>query len=186
MYACEAAFGFWQKLRGIRLLEAVEMRPHKPDDRRYQGKLNDQVKTMKRLFKARVGVPLFAELHAGIGQAKAPRPRSNKGVDVKAELRHARDAGGKRDEGADYRQEAPQKNGDGAVLLKEARHAIEVVVTHQDPSAIALDERTASGSADPISEDGAYVAADGAGCGCPEEAEAAGVNQVAGEGHDDF
>ena len=105
---------------------------------------------------------------------------------MKAQLRHSGDARRKRNEGADHGQQAPEQNGDGAVLLEEVRHAVEVVMAHQHPAAVALDQRTTARGADPVRNHGAKVAADGAGRGDPEKAEASRVDQVAGEGHDDF
>ena len=56
------------------LAEAVNVRPHEPDDRGEQAQLDDEMKTVKRLRKSRVGVPRFTELHAGVSKRKAPGP----------------------------------------------------------------------------------------------------------------
>ena len=42
---------------------------------------------------------------------------------------------------------------------KEVRHAVEVVMAHQDPAAVALDQRTAAFGADPVGDHRAKIAA---------------------------
>src|SRR6476620_3611416 len=105
---------------------------------------------------------------------------------MKAKLRHARDAGRKRDEGAHHWKQTTKQDSDGAVLLEELRHAVEIVMAHEHPAAIALNQRTPARGSYPVSKDGTHVAANGAGGGDPEQAEAARVDEVPGEGHDDF
>ncbi len=84
-----------------------------------QHQLNANMKAVKRLVKARVGVPRFAQFHARIGQRKTPRPRAHKGINVKAQLRHLGNARGKRDERAHHRQQAPHQHRNRAVLLEK-------------------------------------------------------------------
>jgi hypothetical protein len=54
------------------------VRPDKPHNPRQQRNLHHQMEAMEHLRKARVGVPPLAQLHARIGQHKAPRPRAQK------------------------------------------------------------------------------------------------------------
>ena len=90
--------------RSASLSPTLNVRPDKPNDCRDQCDFNNEMKTMESLFEAWIGVPAFAELHACVRQREAPWPRSDKCVDVKAELRHLRNARGKCNEGANHRQ----------------------------------------------------------------------------------
>src|SRR5215471_21639001 len=86
------------------------VRAYKPDHSEQQQNDNHHVQSMQPVAKARVSMPAFAQLHANPRESKTPRPGSNKRVDVKSQARHARDPGGKRDEGPNNRQEASDKN----------------------------------------------------------------------------
>ena len=90
------------------------------DDRSQQSDFDPEMKAVKCLLEARVGVPLLAQLHAGIGEDEAPRPRTDEGIDVKAELRHLGDACREGDEGTHYGQQTPEQNCDAlrSVLKK--------------------------------------------------------------------
>src|SRR5271165_369635 len=86
---------------------ASQVRPQEPHDGGKHKQDDGVVKAMKQLVKTRVRiVPAFAELHACVGKAEAPRPGAHEGVDVKARLAHLGDAGGKCDEGAHDGQQA--------------------------------------------------------------------------------
>ena len=64
--------------------------------------------------------------------------------------------------------------------------AVEVVAAEEDVFAEALDGGTAAPGTEPVGGDGAEVATDGSRGRYPEEIELAGMNEIPGEGHDDF
>lgn len=105
---------------------------------------------------------------------------------MEANLAHAGDAGGEGDEGADDGEETSEEDGDATILLEEALDAVEVVAREEDETAEALDGGPAAEGTEPVGGDGAEIAADGSSGGDPEEFELAGVDEVAGEGHDDL
>ena len=80
----------------------------------------------------------------------------------------------------------PMRTVIAAVLIEEVGHAVQVVMAHQNPAAIALHQWAAASCADPVGDDGAEIAADGPRRCCPNQIEAIEVHQVAGERHDDF
>ena len=148
---------------------------------------------MKPFMKAGIGIPFVAELLAHIGQGKAPGPRSYKGIDVKAELRHARDAGRERDKSANDGKKPAEQDGNTAAGLEKTCHAVEVFVAHQHVFSVGFDQRTPAPGTNPIGDQRTEVTADGAGGSDPEKAEpcvpcpeAAGRDEIAGKGHDDF
>ena len=105
---------------------------------------------------------------------------------METKLRHSGYAGGKRDEGADHRQETSEENGETAIFLEKIFRAIEIVTAEEHEAAEALDGGAATPGAEPIGRDGTEIAADGAGGGHPKELELSGVDEIAGEGHDDL
>src|SRR5579863_1707430 len=144
------------------------------------------MKAVKSLFETRIGVPLLSEFHADVGKHEAPRPRPDKGVGMKTKLRHAGDAGRKRDKCAHNGQKARDQYRHRAVLIEEIGHSMQVVMAHQDPTAIALDQRAAALCADPIGNDGTEIATEGSCGSSPYQVEAVQISQVAGERHDDL
>src|SRR6202167_1238904 len=60
------------------------------------------------------------------------------------------------------------------------------MVVEENEAAVASNEGATAPGAHPVGDGGTDVAAEGAGGGDQEKVEAAGVDQVAGEGHDDF
>jgi hypothetical protein len=48
---------------------AAQMRPDKADDPHCQSDLYNQMEAVKSLVKTGVGVPIFPQLHAHVGQA---------------------------------------------------------------------------------------------------------------------
>src|SRR6185437_7951227 len=105
---------------------------------------------------------------------------------METELIHFRHARRKRDERPNHRQKARDEDCDGAMFCKEPRHAIEIVMAHQDPAAVTFNKRTTAARADPIRDRRAHIAADGPSRGRPEKIQASQVTYVAGKGHDDF
>lgn len=65
-------------------------RPDKPDDQQREQGPDDLVELVEVLAQI---APVFSRFHTEIGQAEAPRPRSQECVKVKTQLRHSRDAG---------------------------------------------------------------------------------------------
>src|ERR1700722_3149339 len=81
---------------------------------------------------------------------------------------------------------ARKKNRNRAVFQKKPAHAIQIVIAHQDPFAIAFNKWAAAFGADPVADGRADVAADHSDDRDHEEIEAAEINEVAGERHDEF
>ena len=162
------------------------MGPEEPGDAGDENEFNTKMEAMEDGFEAWIRLPAIAELHADVSENKAPWPGAEEGIEVKAKLRHAGDASGQSDEGADDGQEAGDEDGDAAVALKVMLGAVEIVAAEEDIAAKALDGGTATPGSEPVGGEGAEIAADGSGGGYPEEIELAGVNEVAGEGHDDL
>ena len=119
------------------LTHALDMCPEEPDGGGYKSEFDDEMEAVKPLVKARVRMPGFAKAHPYISECVTPRPGTDESVDVKTELRHAGDARGKCDEGADDGKKPAEKYGDATVLLKKTGDAVEVVRAHQDPATIA-------------------------------------------------
>ncbi len=157
-----------------------------PEDGGDEDEFDAEVEAVEDLLEAWVGVPAVTELHADVGEGKAPGPGAEKGIEVEAELGHAGDAGGEGDKGADDGEEASGNDGQAAVFLEEVLGAVEVVAAEEEEAAEALDGGAASPAADPVGGDGAEVAADGAGGRDQEEFRHARAEDVAGEGHDDL
>ncbi len=156
----------WRFLVGADAVAPVG--PDEPDDGGDDEDFDAEVEAVEGGFEAGVGVPGLAELHADPGEDKAPGPGSEEGIEMEAELRHAGDAGGQGDEGADDGQEASEEDGDAAVLAEEVLGAGEVVGIEEDEAAPAGDEGAAAVCADPVSDEGAEIAAEGAGGGDAE------------------
>ena len=71
-------------------------------------------------------------------------------------------------------------------FLKEPRHAVQIVLAHQHPVAVALHQRPSALRANPIRDRRAKIAAHRARRRHQKQIEAPQVNQVAGKRHDDF
>src|SRR5207302_10204321 len=95
-------------------------------------------------------------------------------------------AGGKRDEGADHGQGSSDEDGETSIFFEEVFRAVEIVTAEEHEAAGAFDGGAASPGSEPVGGNGTEVTADGAGGGDPEEFELPGVDEVAGEGHDDL
>ncbi len=88
---------------------------------------------------------------------------------MKPQLRHLGHTCGKCYERPYHRQQTAQKHSDAAILLKKSGDSVEVVVTHQNPAAVAQNQRTSANSADPVRDHRAQVAADRSGSCCPRK-----------------
>src|SRR5581483_8809426 len=99
-------------------------------------------------------------------------------IDVETQTRHAGDAGGQRDEGADDGKQASEKDGGVAPALEEAVGVLEVAGSEQDVTAVALHQPSPAEVADLVGDHRSQVAAEGAGGGGPEQAEAPLADQV--------
>ena len=104
----------------------------------------------------------------------------------KRHKRHPGNAGGQGDKGSHHREQARQKHRDRSIFQKEMRGAVQVVPAEQNILAKTLHQRTAAMRPDPIGHRRTQIAANGAGRGHPQKLKPAGVNQVAGERHDDL
>ena len=80
-----------------------------------------------------------AQHEADIGEREAPRPRSEKGVDLEFHHRHPRESRGKGDEGADHRKQPADEDGDRAVAGKEPLGVIDLGMADQHVGAPALE-----------------------------------------------
>lgn len=148
---------------------------------------------MKGVLKSGIRVPAVAEPFADISEGKAPGPGAKKGVEMKTNLRHARDAGREGDEGAHDGKHATEENGDRSPVLEVRGHAVKIVMTEKDETPVTDDERTSADSSDPVGDEGAEIAADGSGSGHEQQAEetvaaaeARGGDEIAGKRQDDF
>src|ERR1700759_2193329 len=115
------------------------MAPDEIDHARDQHDSNHSIELVEVLAEF---APVFAELHSKIGEGQAPRPRSEKRVEVKAEARHARNARRQSDEGADHRQQPPDEDSQISPAMKESVGPVEFAAAHENPAAVALDQRT--------------------------------------------
>src|SRR5438105_5481781 len=122
----------------------LPMRPHKPYKPNDQQAANDQIELMEVLAQI---TPILRHLHTRVGESKAPRPRSDKGIDVKSPARHAPDPRGERNERSDYRQHARNQDGDLAELVKQPVREFEVAFAQQHVAAILLNQRAPTISA---------------------------------------
>src|SRR5581483_4553792 len=82
--------------------------------------------------------------------------------------------------------ETADEDGDAAVAGEEAVSPIEFVAAEQEIGAVLFDQRAAAVVSNGVSHGGAEIAAQRPRDGDPEQLEAAGVNQVPGERHDDL
>src|ERR1051326_2892123 len=130
--------------------------------------------------------PVFAELLAKVGQSETPRPRTQKCVEVEAAAGHADDSGGKCDESADHWQQAGDEYGEVSPAREEAVGPVEFAAAHQDPAAIALDQRAPTVGSDLVGHQRSQVASDRAHSRHPEQLECALKYEVSGERHDQF
>src|SRR5207302_4878295 len=109
------------------ITQVSKMAPDPPDNRDCDHDSDDEVETVKPRLKQRVLVPLLAQLLPGVRQPKTPWERAREGVNDELFQIHPRYARGKRDEGANGRQQAANENDGLAVTGKPAIGKIEVV-----------------------------------------------------------
>jgi hypothetical protein len=162
------------------------VRPKKPDDAGDENKFDTEMEAMEDGLEAWVRLPAVAEFHADVREKEAPGPRTDEGIEMKAKLRHTGDTSGQGDEGADNGEQTSNEDGDAAIALEVVFGAVKVVATEENVFAKAFDGGTAAPGTEPVGGDRAEVATDGSCGGYPEEIELAGVNEIAGEGHDDL
>jgi hypothetical protein len=115
----------------------------------------------KRCMKARSS-GLLSQMKARIGEAEAPGPGAEEGIDVEFHQRHAGDAGRQRDECPHPRQHPGHEDGGAAVAGEEAVGPSEVAAAHQEIATPALDEPPPTVTLDGIGHRRAEIAADGA------------------------
>ncbi len=162
------------------------MRDDEPEEAEDEDGFDAEVEAVEDLFEAGVGIELGAELHADIGKHIAPRPRADESVEMKAELVHLRDTGGKGDEGPDDGKHASDEDGDRAKASEEVVDEVEVAAAEEQIAAVALDHRTASASADPVGGDRAEVRGQRGHGRQDDELDLSVGQSVAGQRHDDF
>src|SRR5208282_5069485 len=135
--------GYRRWLRSPMLLRGAQailpVRPEEPDDPAQQHDSDDRVELMEVLAER---APVLAEFHAEVSQRETPGPRPEESIDVEFAARHAGDAGGQRDKGADHGHVSPAH--------KEAVGPVEFTVAHQDPAAVTYDQRAPAVAADLI------------------------------------
>jgi 1-acyl-sn-glycerol-3-phosphate acyltransferase len=146
-----------QRSGGFRGGAVLPVCPDEPDERDDDDGFDADLEAVEDFLEAGVRIPLHAELHADVGQGKAPRPGADKGVDMEAQLVHLRNARRERDEGADDGQHAAEQHGERAEPGKEAVSEIDVVAVEQDVAAVALDHRAATFGAEIVGGNGAEV-----------------------------
>src|SRR5260370_7507337 len=84
----------------------LPMTPNKPRDSRHQYHPNRGIELVKVFSQF---APVLAQLHSEISQAEAPRPRSQKRVEMKASAGHASHSGRQCDESANHGQQPTKK-----------------------------------------------------------------------------
>ena len=160
------------------------------DDEPEEGKDDDgfdtEVEALEDLLEARIGVELRAELHADIGQDVAPGPGAEKGVEMKAELVHPGNAGGKGDEGTDDGEHASDEHGDGAEAVEEAVNEVQIAAAEQEIAAVALNHGPTSACANPVRGDGSEIGGERGHGGEEDELHLRMGEGIAGQRHDDF
>src|SRR5262249_393833 len=124
----------------------------KPDDH--------EIELVEDAAQPRIGAPLVAELHADPGEAEAPGPGADEGVEVEAQQRHPRDPGGKGDERPDRGQQPADQHGQVAPAVEEIFGAVEILVAHQEIAAPAVDNGAAAALAQLIGEYRSDIATD--------------------------
>src|SRR2546425_12651143 len=107
------------------------MPPHPPNNCEHDQDSDHEIELMKKCLEARIFVPALTKLLTDIRQAKAPRQRPGECVDDEFLQVHARDAGGKRDEGANRRQEATDEDDDLAKPIEPAIGEIQIVMRNE-------------------------------------------------------
>src|SRR4051812_8764704 len=100
------------------------------------------MKALEDRFEAWVGVPFVAQFHAYVSERVAPRPGSDKRIDVEAELVHLCDARRQGDEGTDDGKHASDQDRNRTILREEVVSQIEVALAEQDVAAITLHHRS--------------------------------------------
>src|SRR5580704_9767031 len=105
---------------------------------------------------------------------------------MKSPSRHASNSCGQSDEGADYRQQPGYEDGEISPAGEKSIGPIQFAPAHQNPAAVFFYQRTAAVASDLVCDQRSQVATDGSGGGDPKELHCALVDQVAGEGHDQF
>src|SRR2546428_2885759 len=110
------------------ITQVPKMSPDPPDNCDCDRDSNNEVEAMKPGLEQRVLVPLLTQLLPDVRQAKTPRQRSGKSVDDELFQIHPRHSCGKRDEGANCRQQTANENDGLAITRKPAIGKIEVVM----------------------------------------------------------
>ena len=103
---------------------------------------------------------------------------------MEAAARHARDSGRQRDEGTDNGQQAADEYSKVSPSREEAIGPIELAAAHQDPAAVALNQRAAAIAANFVGDERSEIAAKRARRSDPKQVESTLEDQVSTEGHD--
>jgi peptidoglycan/LPS O-acetylase OafA/YrhL len=147
---------------------------------------DDPVEALKNTPHDGIRVPRLAEPETEIGERQAPRERSDKGVDLEARERHARDPRREGNEGAHDRQQAPDEHRRASEAGEKTVDAVEFGPIEQHIRPPPQDGGSAAVSAEEIGRGGAETAADRAGDRRADHAELARRRQIARERHDDL
>ena len=99
---------------------------------------------------------------------------------------HASHAGRQRHKSADHREKPTYEYGQVSPAGEESVGPVEFATAHQNPVAIALDQRAATVAADLVRHKRPNIAPDRARRSHPEQLHRAFKDEVAGERHDQF
>src|SRR5215469_2523961 len=143
--------GFFRSAAGAPAMRHV--RPDEVGHPEQDDQQDQRIEAMEPHLQARIGLPLLAQLHADISQGKAPRPRADESVDVELQAIHTRDAGGKRDEGANHREQTCDEYRDCSAAFEEAVGDGELAMAEEDVAAVALDQRAPAEVTDLVGKD---------------------------------
>src|SRR5437899_3823408 len=111
---------------------------HEPDDSCQRQKHDDNIQAVQPLAEPWIFVPVLAQFHADPGEHEAPRPGAHECVDMEPDPGHARDACRQRDESANHRQQASDKNGSRAEAQEEAVGHVKIMAAQQQVVPIFL------------------------------------------------
>src|ERR1700732_3951754 len=103
---------------------------------------------------------------------------------MKSSAGHAGHTGGQRNESSNHGKQAPEEHSQISPAGKELLCPVQFALAHQDPAAVALDQRTPAVAADLIRYERPEIAANRARCRHPKQIELALENQVASKRHD--
>ena len=126
-------------------------------------------------------LPGRPDLHADQREAEHPGDAADEREQREAPERHARDAGGQRDERPDHRNAAADEHRDLAASLEPALGALQSSGRHVDEAPVPRDERTSSRVADRPRDPAAEDVSEHAGADRREQAHAVQRDEVAGE-----